>query len=319
MDWEMRRSALISGGLHLALLLAVLIALPPPKLESATDDSVSVDFVGPSAPQQSTAKGKVAAPADTAVLDKAKMALDKPKPQPFSQPPPPPPPPPPAPDQPPTLPTPPAPPPPPPPPVEAPSIAPTPPPPPPRPPQKTTSTAEQPKLPLPPVPQPPAPAQSVTHQQHVVKTPVPLSKSVLNAISQLKNVQQQTQAPTAQYNQEQGGAPDAGGSLKSTSNSGLTGPDRSAIGDHVRPCWNVDAGAPGLSTFSVNLMVTTDGTGTVRQASVAPQDQGKLGDPIFNAFANDAINAVMNVTCATLPLPPDMLNRNQTFLFNFKP
>jgi hypothetical protein len=57
----------------------------------------------------------------------------------------------------------------------------------------------------------------------------------------------------------------------------------------------------------------------VREAVVAPQDQGKMSDPIFNAYANRAIDAVQNVQCATLPLPSFMLGSNHTFLFNFTP
>jgi neural Wiskott-Aldrich syndrome protein len=315
----MRRAALISFIIHLAFVLAAIIALPPLKLDSSADESVSVDLVGPSAPQEANAPGKVAAPANTPTVNKAPLAEKQPKPQPIQAPPPPPPPPPPAPEQKPVLPTPPAPAPPPPPPVETPSEAPTPPPPPPQPPQKTTSTLVQPKLPLPPVPQPPAPAQSPTHQQHVTKNPAPLSKSVLNTLLKLQALQKQQQPPTAHYNPDQGGAPNGGGSNQSTANSGLTGADRDAIGNHVRPCWTIDTGAPGVSTFSVELMVTTDATGTVRNAIVAPQDQGKLGDPIFNAYSQRAIAAVMNYQCATLPLPSYMLGQNQTFLFDFTP
>jgi outer membrane biosynthesis protein TonB len=314
----MRRGGLISFGIHLAIVLAAIIALPPLKLDSTADESVSVDLMmGPSAPQEANMKGTVAAPTNTPTVNKAALAVKQPKQQPIEAPPPPPPPPPPSPNQTPTT-KPPAQAPPPPPPTLTANAIPTPPPPP-QPPQKTTSTVVQPKLPLPPVPQPPAPSQSPTHQQNVVKNPPPLSKSVLNTLLKFESMQQQTQPPKAQYNPDQGGAPNGGGSTQSTANSGLTGADRSAIGNHVRPCWNIDAGAPGVSTFSVNLMVTTDPTGTVRQAVVAPEDQNKLGDPIFNAYANDAINAVMNVQCATLPLPSYMLGKNQTFLFNFTP
>jgi outer membrane biosynthesis protein TonB len=314
----MRRAALISFAFHLAIVLSAILALPPLKLDSSSDEGVSVDLVGPSAPQEAHAPGKVPAPANTPTVNNANLAEKQPKPQPIQAPPPPPPPPPPAPQQKPTT-APPAPAPPPPPPVQTPSVAPTPPPPPPQPPQKTTSTVVQPKLPLPPVPQPPAPAQSPTHQQQVTKNPAPLSQSVLNTLLKLQALQKQTTPPTAHYNPDQGGAPNGGGSNQSTANSKLSGADRNAIGNHVRPCWTVDAGAPGLSTFSVNLMVTTDATGTVRQAVVSPQDQDKLSDPIFNAYAQRAIEAVMNYQCATLPLPSYMLGQPQTFLFNFTP
>jgi hypothetical protein len=177
----------------------------------------------------------------------------------------------------------------------------------------------QPKLPLPPQPQPPAPAQSPTHQQNVVKTPVPLSKSVLNTLMKLQALQKQVKPPTHAYNPDQGGAVNGGGSTQSTANSRLSGADRGAIGSHVRPCWGIDAGAPGVDTFSVELQVKTDATGTVREAVVADQDQGKMSDPIFNAYAQRAIQAVLNYQCATLPLPSYMLGQPQTFLFDFKP
>jgi hypothetical protein len=153
----------------------------------------------------------------------------------------------------------------------------------------------------------------------VVKTPAPLSQNVLNTLMKLQALQKQDKPPTHTYNPDQGGAPGGGGSPNSTANSGLSGADKSAIGNHVRPCWSVDAGAPGLDKFSVMLMVQTDAGGTVRNAVVAPQSQGNMSDPIYAAFADRAIAAVENYQCATLPLPPDMLGKNQTFLFNFTP
>jgi neural Wiskott-Aldrich syndrome protein len=315
----MRRSALISFSIHLALVLAAIVSLPPLKLNSSADEGVSVDLIGPSAPQEANAPGKVPAPANTPTVNKAPMAVKQPRPQPIVAPPPPPPPPPPAPKVAPPLPTPPAPAPPPPPPTESPVPLPSPPPPPPQPPQPKTSTVVQPKLPLPPKPQPPAPAQSPTHQQHVVKTPVPLSQNVLNTLMKLEALQKQQKPPTARYNPDQGGAPNGGGSNQSTANSRLSGADRNAIGNHVRPCWSIDAGAPGVDGFRVLLNVTTDASGTVRQATVASADQGKLSDPLYYAYAQRAIAAVENYQCATLPLPSYMLGHNQTFTFEFSP
>jgi hypothetical protein len=297
----MRRGALISFLIHGALLLAILITLPPEALPTSVDTSVDVDLVGPSVPQHSTVTAKGQGPTKTPTVHIAPLSQTAPKPQQIVAPPPLPPPPPPSEDK--TVtakpPTPTAPPPP--------TISPTlslPKPPPPRP-----------HLP----PKPTAPAKSATHQPHVVKTPVPLSSTVLNTLMNLQSFQKQEKPPTAKYNPDQGGAPTVGGSTQSAANSGLSQANRDAIGSHVRPCFDVDAGAPGLSTFSVNLIVTTDSTGTAREAVVAPQDQDKMGDPIFNAFAQRAIAAVLNYQCATLPLPSYMLGQNQTLLFDFTP
>jgi hypothetical protein len=44
-----------------------------------------------------------------------------------------------------------------------------------------------------------------------------------------------------------------------------------------------------------------------------------MSDPVYAAFANRAVDAVMNYQCASLPLPPFMLGHNQTFIFSFSP
>lgn len=318
MDRDLRRSAYISGFIHVAIIVAAILTLPLRPLPTAADESVDVDLIGPVAPQKSLVKAPGTATAVAPVVHHTDaLTQNAPKPKPVEAPPPPPPPPPPAPKAPPT-PTPPAQAAPPPPPKPSEAVAPLPPPPPPMPPQKVTSPTppkEKPK----PVTKPPAPAQSATHQKHDVKTPQPLSSSVLNTLMNLKAQQKQKQPPKAVYNPDQNTAPTAGGSPNSTSNSGLTGPDRAAIGSHVRPCWTVDAQAEGLSGFSVLLTVTTDAGGTVREAEVSKQNTGDMSNPLYFAFTQRAIAAVLNAQCATLPLPPNMLGQNQTFSFIFSP
>ncbi|MCU4161004.1 cell envelope integrity protein TolA [Acidiphilium sp. AL] len=320
MEPRLRRSAIVSAAMHLAIILLAILALPTEKLNAPPSAAVDVTIIGPHVPQQALHKGKVPAPANTRTVHKAHLAKTKPKPQPKIAPPPPPPPPPPAPHEEPKLPRPPAPAPPPPPPTHAPTPLPTPPPPPPHPPQKKTEVKPAKKLPLPPKKQPPTPAQkSPTSQKHVVKTPAPMSQSVLNTIAKLRSLEKQKKAPTARYNPKQGGAPQGGGTRMSTANSGLSAADRNAIGSEVQPCWGIDAGAPGVSHFSVLLQVVTDASGVVREARVASQDQGKLGDPIFAAYAQRAVDAVKNYQCAKLPLPPYMLGSVHTFIFRFTP
>ncbi len=106
---------------------------------------------------------------------------------------------------------------------------------------------------------------------------------------------------------------------KAESLSPLTDPELSAILAHIDPCWSVDAGAPGVSTFKVKLVLMTDDTGTVRNAEIASQDQSKLSNPIFAAYAERAISAAINYQCATLPLPARFLGLSQTFMINFTP
>ncbi|HEX7390300.1 MAG TPA: hypothetical protein VF286_09320, partial [Acidiphilium sp.] len=93
----MRKSAIVSGAVHLAIILFLLIALPTEKLNAPSSAAVDVTIVGPNVPQQALNKGKVPAPANTPTVNKAHLSKTKPTPQPKVAPPPPPPPPPPAP------------------------------------------------------------------------------------------------------------------------------------------------------------------------------------------------------------------------------
>jgi hypothetical protein len=69
----------------------------------------------------------------------------------------------------------------------------------------------------------------------------------------------------------------------------------------------------------VLLTVTTDASGTARVADVAPDDIGRMSDPVFRAFAERARRAVLNPQCANLPLPQQMLGSAHTFTFRFSP
>jgi hypothetical protein len=60
-----------------------------------------------------------------------------------------------------------------------------------------------------------------------------------------------------------------------------------------------------------------DTVGTVRAAKVESRDQGRLEQPIFAAFAQQAVQALLNPKCATPPLPKDMLGTPRTLYFEF--
>ncbi|MGH7154373.1 MAG: hypothetical protein ACREF3_10645, partial [Acetobacteraceae bacterium] len=173
--------------------------------------------------------------------------------------------------------------------------------------------------PLPPLPVPPPPMPSQTSQPNPTKNPAPQSDALDNTLEKLRAMTKQTHPPTARYNPAQGGAPRGGGNPLANDTSALSAAQRGAIGDHVRPCWTSDPGALDLDKMQALLTVTTDGSGVVRQADVAPADQGRLGDPRFRAFAERAVRAVMDPSCATLPLPRDMLGKINVLTFRFSP
>ncbi len=318
----LRRGAILSTTAHFATLLLLLVVLETRELPPDEQQDVGIAMVFDGTAEQSVhapASGSVPAPADVPDVTAAPAAQQPPKPQPVEEAPPPPPPPPPPAPSPSTalaLPTPPMPV-PPPTPAPAPSI--TPPAAPPTPPQ-----AQQP-LPTPPLPVPPPPVptpspQSTTSQPNPTKNPAPESPALDNTLEKLRTLQRQSQPPKARSNPQAGGKPNGGGNPNSDDTSGLTAAQRGAVGDYVRRCWSTDPGMLDLDKMEVLLTVTTDGSGVVRRAVVAPEDAGRVGSNMrLRVFSERAVRAVMDPSCANLPLPAAMLGQVRTFTFRFRP
>jgi len=315
----LRRGAVVSGTIHILLIVLLLFGLPVSKPEEPQEQTVAMVFEGPGnqPPIKSVAPGPVPAPQSLPTAQDQPPAPEPPLPVP-PEPPPPPPPPPPAPPPPPTSrtrvqsTT---------PPVEtspAPSQMPTPPPPPapPSPPQQQAKVY----APTPPLPTPPPEAQPAPNNQpHPTTNTAPDSTALLATLEKLRALQRETHPRVARANPAQGGAPNAGGSPQGDSTSRLSVADAGAIGSEVRRCWTYDAGARDVMTFQVLLKVVVDEAGVARQADVAPEDQGRLTNPIFYAFARRAIDAVLDPRCANLPLPHAMAGQVQQFTFRFRP
>ena len=320
-DPRLRAGAVVSLSAHALIIAALLVTLPPMNKEPAEPAEVSVEMVfdgkAPKtikapAPAPNPAPSKDFAPPAPPVTEPTKDA-------PVEAPPPPPPPPPPpetphvsrptkaAPsDLPPPEPS----------EKEAPII-----PPPPAPPAPPREAPPQliPPPPIPPPEHPAPPRPSQTAQPNETRNAAENSNAMEATLQRLRQMQHQTQPPKARPNPRAGGQPDSGGNPASDDTDALSAAQRGAIGDHVRECWTKDSGARDLDAYSVVLTVITDPSGTVRIANVAPEDRGKLSDPMFRAFAERAVRAVEDVHCATLPLPRQLLGRNASLTFRFRP
>lgn len=136
-------------------------------------------------------------------------------------------------------------------------------------------------------------------------------------MEKLRALQKQTQPPTSRANPAQGSS---GGSPSGNITDQLSNTQRAAIGAKVRECWTKDAGALDLNQMQAMLTVTVDGNGVAREATVAPDDQGKLSDPRFRAFAERAVRAVLDPRCADLPVPKSLITGGRaTLQFRFRP
>ena len=298
----MRKGGLISLAVHAAIVVLMLQHLelsrkPDPIPE---EQAVAVVFEGTEA---SSMKANIPAPVPAPSQEAAPPAppvTTPPKPQPTETPPPPPP--------------------------QTPEPTPAPvPPPPSAPPSPPQAAPPRPQLPLPPPPVPPPPAPpppappSATSQPNVTKNPAPNSEELNNTLEKLRQMAHQNQPPKARPNPAAGGLPQGGGHPLGNDTAALSAAQRGEIGEHVRECWTKDAGALDLDKQRVLLTVETDPTGIARKAVVAGEDIARMGDPRFRAFAERAIRAVMDVRCANLPLPGNMLGKTNVLTFRFSP
>jgi len=318
---RLRTGGVISLLGHLLAILALMITIPnwTPDESKEPDATVEMIFDGKA---QTTIKAPAPAPIPAPskeIAPPAPPVTESATNEPIEAPPPPPPPPPPpeparvsaprpAPpsDLPPPEPS----------PIAAPIIP--PPPAPPAPPREATPHLITPPVPPPRVPPPPAPP-SQTAQPNATQNMAANSNALDATLLRLRQLEAQKEPPHARPNPKAGGQPDSGGNPASNDTDALSAAARGEIGAHVRECWTKDAGAEGVDKLSVVLNVVTDATGTTRVANVADEDKGKLSDPVFQAFAERAVRAVMDVRCATLPLPHQMLGHTNNLTFRFRP
>jgi hypothetical protein len=147
------------------------------------------------------------------------------------------------------------------------------------------------------VPPPPAPPTH-TSQPNPTKNPAPDTTTLQNTLEKLRSLQKQTQPPKARTNPLHGGAPNSGGNPNGDITDKLSAAQRGAIGEKVRECWTKDPEALDLDKMSVQLKVTADAQGILREAVVGEQDLPRLADPRFRAFAERALRAVLDPHCA---------------------
>jgi hypothetical protein len=178
-----------------------------------------------------------------------------------------------------------------------------------------------PPVPPAPVPAPPSPApkpsttHSSTSQPNETKNPAPDSRALENTLEKLRAMQAQRQPPKSVYNPPRGGAP-GGGNPNGVDNAKLSSAAIRAVGDRLRECWTTNnRGAKDFDQLVARLKITTDASGTIREAEIM---EG-ASTPVGRAFAEQARRAALDAQCATLPLPPNMLGSNHTFEITFRP
>ncbi|MCG0994802.1 energy transducer TonB [Acetobacter indonesiensis] len=319
----LRRSLYLSGGAHIALLLALLLSLPAPKPPEEPPPVVEMQFESADS-GGSTAKADkpspTPAPPPAPVPNDAPPTPEPPKPVPNEEAPPPPPPPQPVPPPPvpqaeklPDTPIPPK--------ADEPSpdVVKTPPSPP-SPPKATPSVAPPSPVTEPTDTLPETPIPSHITQPNKAKKTQADTHSLLETLDSFRSDQKQTHAPTAKANPTQGGAPNGGGSPTGDITRSLSVGEQKAIGGAVRRCYTEDTAAKNYATFVAHLIVTVDAAGEARIVQFAPQTQAQMNaDSSYRALAERARAAVLSPTCSKLPIPKNLLGQTRQLKFVFRP
>jgi len=313
----LRRGGAFSFAAHVAALLAIIVALPKPKLseQPIEETVVTVEFEPAATPvQRAPTPAPTPSPAPAPTATREPPAPDPPRPAPSA-------------------------------PISLPALPPAPappvvippvpmvqaPPPLPRPPApEQISPAPVPAPPIPPIPPAaptPRPPQQPTLAQSVKPTPPaarpaappqPDSRSLESTLDRLRAQLASKEPPRTPSSPPRGAAP-GGGSPAGADNALLTAGVRRAIGDRLRECWIGDKNALDYDKQVVRLIILVDAGGTIRQADVAPSDASRAGGGVARAFADRARRAALDAQCAQLPLPAALKGQNHTFEITFRP
>ncbi|MBS0986146.1 energy transducer TonB [Acetobacter thailandicus] len=319
----LRRSLYVSGGVHVAVLLALIISVPPVPPPEEPPTVVEMQFEGAESGGASAKADKPdtsPAPAPAPEEKQAPPSPEPPKPVPEEEAPPPPPPPQPVP--PPSVPQ----------PEKLPDT--------PLPPKAQEPSPEAVKTPPSP-PAPPKPMQKVVPPSPITQPAEELpdavipshitqpnkakktqqdSHSLLETLEAFRAEQPQTHPPKARANPTQGGSPHGGGTPDGDITRSMSSGEQKAIGSAVRRCYTEDTAARNYATFVAHLVVTVDADGEARIVTFAPETQARMNaDASYRALAERARSAVLSPTCSKLPIPKKLLGQTRQLKFVFRP
>lgn len=318
----MKRAAILSGILHLVILIALIIGITDPFTRKLEDqNALMIEFVDIS----DISKAPVLAPMDVAepepVIEEAPQQeveslppVEHPKPEHQPQPEPAPPPP-----------------------VEQQRPEPQPEPKKAPEPEPEPLPVPEPKKIEPPKPEPKKEEKKPVVEPEIKKVPEPIKKEKVEV-----NLKKEPPKPKADPTKEKKKIDDAFDNLladvakptkkkDSAKSSGrakgapaeqvgevVTATELDAIRRLMQRCWIVPNGVRGVRNLQVKLKLTISKDGTVKNAQIV--DRGRMGtNPIFRAAAESAERAIMDPSCNPLPLNPAKHTQWKNMTMTFDP
>jgi hypothetical protein len=185
------------------------------------------------------------------------------------------------------------------------------------PPEPRPSPAPKVERPAPPVPREkpsPPPLAKAPPQSQPKKFNAAQFKALLNNLSS----QSAEPDPQARPDRSQAVSLRASSQPRAPLGSQLTTNEMDMVREQISRCWNIPAGARDSQDLVVEIRVSVDPDGMVRQAMIV--DQGRAAsDPFFRAAAEAARRAFYNPDCRPLRLPPDKYAIWKDMVVDFSP
>ncbi len=195
-------------------------------------------------------------------------------------------------------------------------------------PEPTPEPEESPLPPPPPPPEPePAPVPPPPEQVAEVppvrkvsapprKPPPPQKDSFDQLVSLVKDLEQEVSKRPTPVEQEptQEEHDNKLRTLQTADRATLS--ERDAIRAHIENCWRIDPGKEGIQNLTVDIRVSIQPDGRVRQAII--EDTGRyFSEPAFRTFADSARTAVLS--CSNIPISPQRYETFKEIVFTFTP
>lgn len=91
-----------------------------------------------------------------------------------------------------------------------------------------------------------------------------------------------------------------------------------ALRRHLRPCWNLPAGAKDGRQLVVEVRLFMNPDGTVRDARLLSSSKSNQ-NPFYRTAAESALRAVKDARCQPFPLPKQKYDQWKVFVISFNP
>lgn len=157
---------------------------------------------------------------------------------------------------------------------------------------------------------PKPPKKKEVQKKKVKKKPADDFESVLKDLTDIKKEVEKKDAEDSS-------------STSSNQSVGKLGPvvtvsELDALRRHLRPCWNLPAGAKDGRQLVVEIRLYMNPDGTVRDARLLSSSKSSQ-NPFYRTAAESALRAVKDPRCQPFPLPKQKYDQWKVFVISFNP